>query len=208
MVDNLKMKKIILIFALTTLTAGAVESLREESDRFRPTFTRSENAAFYEGDSLAYVLTAPDRFDLVIDEAIAEGYSLAFIPLGQSLDSADVFITVSIFRIANRADKFSLEQFRSLDSAEIKKHYGPDVTLTHIHSVFNANGEELTTLYINDPYRFIPSVMVSYYEQSTEILIFELGINDGYPRVKAEDIFIESLSRFKVLVLGSLGSNR
>ena len=72
-------------------------------------------------------------------------------------------------------------------------------------SVFAGSGQVIQTFFINDTTRFIPNVMISYYNGQTEMLVFELVITDQAARIKAEDVFVECLEKLKVLPIGELG---
>jgi hypothetical protein len=163
--------------------------------------TLDSNTAFYEGESLNYVIYPPEGYQMVDWEATADGYSFAFIPKGQTYDKADLMIGANIFKI--RGLKF--EEVVTSDTTAIREHYGKDVSIWLVDSVFTASGQLVPTFFINDPAAFIPNVMISYVDGQTELLIFELIITTRVARIKAEDVLIECLEKLKVLPSAELG---
>jgi len=159
------------------------------------------NVAFYEGEKLNYIVYPPDGFVMVDEPAVADGYSFGFIPEGENYDSAGEFIGVNIFKIRG----MSFEDALTADTAQVHTHYGRNSVLWTVDSVFISNGETIPTFFINDTTGFVPSVMLSYYDGGSEIVIFELVIDADTPRFKAEDVYIQCLNRFKVLSIGELG---
>ena len=156
------------------------------------------NVALYQGTRLNYVIGPPYRFRLVIDEAILDGYSLAFVDNSATYDSAAVLIAVSIFSLGDN----SFADVLASDTESIREHYGAGLSIRPVDPVINAVGQPVTTFFIDDKRRFIPTVMVSYYDGGTEIVIFELSIAENYPRFVAEQAYVDCLSRFKVLTQG------
>jgi len=51
------------------------------------------NTAFFEGQTNNYILYAPERFQLIVKEAIDDGYSLAYLLEGDRYDSSGMMIT-------------------------------------------------------------------------------------------------------------------
>ncbi len=178
-----------LILALTTSAAP-------------PEYVLDSNTAFYEGETHNYVIPRPDRFRLITDEAARDGYSFAFIPEHDSYDSASVMITATIYRLTEN----NFEQVLTADTIALRDHYGPNMVVHAVDSVFLFNGDPTRTFYVDDKTRFIPNVMVSYCDGGSEIVIFELNIVDGgLPRFLAEGIYTQCLQRFKMLKKGELG---
>ena len=187
------MKKLLtLLFLLPwwTLSAGAAA----ES-------TLDSNTAFYEGESLNYVVSPPDGYRMVDWEATGDGYSFAFIPKAQPYEEADLMIGVNIFKIRG----LTFDEVVSGDTVALREHYGREISIWPVDSVYTASGQTVPTFFINDPARFIPNVMISYVDGQTEILVFELVISDRVARVRAEDAFIECLEKLKVLPAAELG---
>lgn len=165
--------------------------------------TLDSSVALYEGEKQNYVIFPPDNFVMVDDPAIDDGYSFGFIPRDESYQDAALFIGVNIFKIRG----MNFADVLASDTAQVHKHYGPTTVIWPVDSVYIATGEEIPTFFINDTTGFIPSVMMSYYDGGSEIVIFELVIADGTARFKAEDVYIQCLERFKVLPIGELGFN-
>ncbi len=159
------------------------------------------NTAFYKGESLNYVIFPPDHFQMVDWEATGDGYSFAFIPTDQTYDHADLMIGVNIFKIRG----LTFDEVVSGDTVALREHYGREISIWPVDSVYTASGQTVPTFFINDPARFIPNVMISYVDGQTEILVFELVISDRVARVRAEDAFIECLEKLKVLPAAELG---
>jgi len=159
------------------------------------------NVALYEGEKLNFIFYPPDGFIMIDDPAVSDGYSFGFIPSGETYPDASLFIGVNIFKIRGMSFTTAL----AADTAQVHAHYGKHTVLWPIDSVFIATGETISTFFINDTTGFIPSVMMSYYNGGSEMVIFELVIADGTARFKAEEIYIRCLERFKVLPIGELG---
>ncbi len=192
------MRKILVIaaFSFSFISGLSSDGGAERSDR---------NVSVFEGAKYAYVIYPPAGFKLVTDEAADSGYSLAFIPQGQSYKSASVTIDVNIFRLEKvKADNAYVIDLIKEDIKQLKKHFGPGLTIRTVDSVFNANKRLMPTLYFNDTSRFIPTVMLSYFNGQTEIIIFQLSINRNTPRIEAEEIFLDCLGAFKSLIKGDI----
>jgi len=160
------------------------------------------NTAFFEGEKLTYVIYPPGDYRMVIDQASDEGYSFAFIPPESDYDDAEVMVGVNIYKIRGIEFDDALAQ----DTAGLREHYGEEVSIRSVDSVFTGSGEIVPTFYIDDKKAFIPNVMISYYDGATEMLIFELIISPTVVRFQAEDVFMECLERFKALPMGDLGN--
>ncbi len=163
------------------------------------------NVAFFEGEQYNYVMYPPDGFQLITDEVKSAGYSLAFVPEGQLYDSADITIDINIFRFKQKRSKvdFFSELIKD-DTLQIRKHYGKTLVIRPVDSVFNKDGRLLTTFYFNDSTRFIPTVMMSYFDGANEVLIFELTIKRLQPKFVAEQKFTECLGKFRTLKSGDI----
>ena len=169
-----------------------------------PVYVLDSNTAFYEGEIHAYVASPPTGFKLVTGDAIDDGYSFAFIPESQAYDSADVHIGVTILKLGeNRFDSVV-----AADTSQVREHYGDGVTIRTVDSLFNFHGAHVPTIYIDDKARFISTVMVSYCDGGSEIVIFELNIVEGgLPRFLAESVYTQCLHRFKMLKKGELSQD-
>ena len=159
------------------------------------------NTAFYEGETLNYIIHPPSHYRMIDWEATADGYTFAFIPDGQSYDEADQMIGANIFKIRG----LNFDEVIVGDTIALRKHYGDEVSIWAVDSVFTASGSLIPTFFINDPANFIPNVMISYVNGETELLIFELIVTDRSVRMKAEDAFFECLGKLKVLPAAELG---
>ncbi|MCH7948339.1 MAG: hypothetical protein IIC66_11135 [candidate division Zixibacteria bacterium] len=163
------------------------------------------NVAFFEGEKYNYIMYPPDGFQLITDEVKSAGYSLAFVPEGQLYDSADITIDINIFRFKQKRSKvdFFSELIKD-DTLQIRKHYGKTLVIRPVDSVFNKDGKLLPTFYFNDSTRFIPTVMMSYFDGANEVLIFELTIKRLQPKFVAEQKFTECLGKFRTLKSGDI----
>lgn len=167
--------------------------------------TLDNNTAFFEGESVSYIITPPDGFVMVMDEAIADGYSFAFIPKDESYDSAAVRIGIHIFRIKDDLrSQFSIDDIISEDTVGIRDHFGKSVVIQEVDSVMTKSGFTIRNIFLNDTTSFIPNVMMSYLHGGSEIMIFDLSIVLDYPRFMAEQVYMECLEKLKVLVKGKL----
>jgi len=162
--------------------------------------TLDSNTAFYEGEALNYIVYPPDDFRMVDWEATADGYSFAFIPKEQTYDGADLMIGVNIFKIRG----LDADDVITGDTTSMREHYGNDVSIWPVDSMFAASGQIIPTFFVNDTSRFIPNVMISYLDGQTELLVLELVITERVVRMKAEDAFVECLERLKALPVGEL----
>ena len=147
----------------------------------------------------------PDVFQLITDEVKSAVYSLAFVPDGQLYDSAEITIDINIFRFKQKRSK--VDFFNELikdDTLQIRKHYGKTLVIRPVDSVFNKDGRLLPTFYFNASTRFIPTVMMSYFDGANEVLIFELTIKRLQPKFVAEQKFTECLGKFRTLKSGDI----
>lgn len=184
--------------ALLCLAANSISSPRS-------TDFLDKSVSMFEGQEYAYVIYPPNGYQLVTDDAKAAGYSLAFIPLGQSYKNASVTIDVNIFRVEKaKADNAYMIDFILDDINQLKKHFGKRLVIRTVDSVFNANKQMMPTLYVNDSSRFIPTVMLSYFNGKSEIIIFQLTIGRTQPRFEAEEIYLACINAFKSLIKGDI----
>jgi len=164
-----------------------------------PQFTLDSNTAFYEGETLNYIVYPPEGYRMVDWEATADGYSFAFIPKAQTYDEADLMIGANIFKIRGLA----FDDVIVGDTIALREHYGSEVSIWPVDSVFTASGQPVPTFFLNDPARFLPNVMISYVNGESELLVFELVITERAVRMKAEDVFIECLEKLVAVENGS-----
>jgi hypothetical protein len=159
------------------------------------------NTAFYEGESLRYVFPPAPSLKMIVGEAAIDGYSFAFIPKVDDYNSALMIVGVNIYKIRG----LRCDSVITMDTSALRTHYGPDVAIRRVDSVFAGSGELLKTFYIDSKKRFLPNVMVAYFDGKTEIVIFELVIDPNTIRPKAEELFMSCLTGFKALKRGTLG---
>ncbi len=179
---------------ILTICLIAPSALAEDSQ-----YALDSNVAFFEGQSRSYVIRAPRNFVMLIDEAGYDGYSLAFVPAKEDYATASTTVGVTYYELGE--NKFA--DALNADTAALRNHFGPGLVMRPVDSVRNFAGEALITFFLDDKSRFVPAVMVAYYDGGTEMLIFELSITeDGLPRFVAEGLFTECLTRFKVLRKG------
>ena len=164
------------------------------------------NTAFYKGNEVNYVFSPPNGYIMEDKNAASDGYSFVFIPENESYDSANVIIGITIYNLEQYNERFTFEQILTGDTANIRNQYGRKMAIWPVDSMFNFNGDIVPTYYFNHPDKFIPIVMISYYDTGSEMIIIDLSISDMYPRFKAEEIFEKSLGRFKVLKQGELSN--
>ncbi len=164
--------------------------------------TLDSNTAYYQGESLNYVIYAPAGFKMILEEAGSDGYSCAFVPEDESFEDADIMIGVNFYKIRGLDFNDAITQ----DTLSVREHFGESVTIRPVDSVFAASGSAIPTFYINNQRLFLPNVMISYFNGTTEMIIFELVISESVPRFKAEEIYISVLERFKALPIRQLGA--
>ncbi|MCK4632977.1 MAG: hypothetical protein KAT79_06870, partial [candidate division Zixibacteria bacterium] len=79
------------------------------------------NTAFFEGRASNYILYAPGQFQLIVDEAINDGYSLAYVPEGDRYDSSGMMITALIYSFGdNRKKTPSYDEVVPSDTGDIR----------------------------------------------------------------------------------------
>ncbi|MBU8932757.1 MAG: hypothetical protein KOO62_02005 [candidate division Zixibacteria bacterium] len=183
---------VFLLFLLAGLSGNLTELVPSES-------TLDSNTAFYEGRDTNYILSPPRGFGMEVETAQAAGYSFAFVPDKQSFDSADILIGATIYNLASTENSVTFETVMTEDTARLRAHYGEHLLIWPVDSMMNFRGDIVPTFYFNDPQRFIPTVLVSYYDGGTEAIILELNISDRTNRVGAERVFETCLNYFKVL---------
>ena len=59
-------------------------------------------------------------------------------------------------------------------------------------------------MYLSADKEFIPTVMVSYFDGGTEVVILELSVSELFPRFDAEPIFEKAMRLFRPLKKKSL----
>jgi len=188
----------LIIFLLLGFLATAATAQEADS-------TLDNNTAFFEGETVSYIISPPSGYVMVMDDAIADGYSFAFIPDGENYDSATVRIGIHIFRIKEeQKSKFTIDDVISEDTSGIREHFGPSIIIREVDSVITKSGFAVRNFFLNDTTVFIPNVMMSYLHGGSEILIFDLSIILDYPRFMAEQVYMECLENLKVLVKGKL----
>ena len=166
-----------------------------------PRLVADSNTAFYDGESFRYVIPAPRLLKLITEKAALDGYSFAFIPKNEDYDSASMVLGVNIYKIRGiRCDSVICR-----DTSLLREHYGDDIDIRKVDSVFAGSGEMMATFYVDSKKRFLPNVMFSYFDGSSELLIFELVIAPSIFRLKAEELFMTCLRNFKALRRGTLG---
>jgi hypothetical protein len=161
------------------------------------------NVAFYEGETMNYIIYPPNGFRMVDWDATTDGYSFAFIPHGQQYESADMMIGVNLFKIRG----LDFDKVVTADTASLREHFGEEIEIWPVDSVFAATGQDILTLYVHHPSGYVPNVMLSYVNGATELLVFELVITDRVTRITAEEQFVQCLEKLKILTLGDLGMN-
>lgn len=186
--------KQILLLGLIWLSA-ATTSLAGPSNE-----VLDSNTAFYEGESLRYIIPAPRHFKMVTDEAADDGYSFAFIPKAERYDSASVMIGVNIYKI--RGLKF--DNIVVTDTASMREHYGPAVDIRAVEPLTSYTMESLPTFYLQIEHGFIPNAAMAYFDGGSEIVIFELVISKDVLRFKAEELFADCVKHFRPLKQGTL----
>ncbi|MFC1475274.1 hypothetical protein ACFLQG_01370, partial [Candidatus Zixiibacteriota bacterium] len=77
--------------------------------------------------------------------------------------------------------------------------------ISEVNPIITETTDSIQTFYLNDSTRFIPNVILGYFNGGEEVLIFELSVASIFPRFKAEEIFIKCLERIKILQKGSIG---
>lgn len=163
------------------------------------------NAVIYEGSRLSYIMAAPFGFALEMAESQVDDYSFAFVSEGDRYSEAEVFVGVTIFSLIDSTDnRGPAEEVIRIDTSGMREHFGETLTIRALDSVVNANGQPLKSFYLEDKTRFIPNVMVAYFDGTEELVIFELIIAPDFPRFVAEETFMEVLANFKVLIQAEL----
>lgn len=201
----MKMTRIFLIVWLLAGSASAQNPTGVLADLLAPQEpVFDSNTAFYEGEKYTYLFGPPHGFELNTSSSTDDGYSFAFVPKEAEYDSAPVMIGISIFKAKVAESEKFFESFLSADTAAISEHYGKGLYLAPVDSLVSGSDHPLKTFFINDRKRFIPTVMVSYFDGEAEVLVFELNIVEGSPRFIAEDQFLDCLINFKALVKGKL----
>ncbi|MBD3332940.1 hypothetical protein GF356_08815 [candidate division GN15 bacterium] len=194
------MKQTVLIVAAIALCALALPT-----GSAAQTLVTDSNAAIYEGSRLSYIVAAPPGFELELAESQVEDYSFAFIPEGESFSEATMHVGITIYTLVDSVRNLGpAEEFIALDTASMRKHFGESLTIRPVDSVMNGSNVSMTTFYLEDKTRFMPNVMVAYFDGSEELVIFELVITRDFPRFLAEDTFMQTLKNFKTLVQGEL----
>ncbi|MFH1687939.1 MAG: hypothetical protein ABIE70_10535 [bacterium] len=188
------MNRIITALCLTALAATQTAAADKNE-------TLDSNSAFFEGVDQSYTVRAPKGFWMETDNSGYDGYSLAFVPDGESYESASTMIGVTLYR----TDDIATGDLIRTDSTAVMEQFGQDVVSWAVDSVRSFNGEVLATRFYDNKTAFLPLVMISYYDGGTEALVFELHITpSGLPRFLAESVFTDCVQNFKVLPMREL----
>jgi hypothetical protein len=188
------MKKALLLLLLATCSVLGQSQSVADSVEFR-------HGAFYEGELVNYVVHPPSGFQLVQEEAAEDGYSFAFIPESLTYRQSNILIGANIYKI--RGLKFN--NVVREDTLALRNHYGDSLSIWHVDSVTIGSGQPIPTFFVNDPHRFVPNVMISYFDGGSEIIIFELVISEHVLRTDAEEKFMACLQGVKALERKQLG---
>lgn len=189
-----------LLITILLVLIGAAIGFGQEPDS-----SLDNNTAFYEGEKLSYVISPPDDFKLVMEDAVIDGYSFAFIPSEETYDSATIRIGINIYRMKEGMTKdFTIDDIIGDDTTAIREHYGENILINEVDSVVTKNQYVVRNFFLNDTTAFIPNVMISYLDGGSEILIFDLSITEDYPRFMAEQVYMQCLEMMKVLVKGTI----
>lgn len=192
----MELKKLIIFLLCLTYSIGSAQ--------YDSTITES-NTAFYEGNSVSYIIPPPDEFEMNTEDALKDGYSFAFIHKDSSYNNAPVVIGINIFSIKSELKtEFNLDLLIEEDTVALRKHYGNTVNIEEIIPSITGTNDSLRTIFINDTTKFIPNVMTSYYFSGNKIVIIELTISYIFPRFKAEEIYIYFLRGIRILPKGKL----
>lgn len=187
------MKK--LLITLLLLTAGTCLAANDN-------VVLDSNTAFYEGQVLRYTIPAPRNFRLVINEAYADGYSMAFIPRYERYDSASVMIAVNIYKTGG----MTLDSVIGQDTVALREHFGAQTSIREVAPLVTGNNLAARTFYLKNDKDFVPNAAIAYFDGGSEVLIFELIIEQTVLRFKAEQLFSDFVRNFKPMKRGTLGS--
>lgn len=167
--------------------------------------TLDSSTAFYAGDSLNYVISPPDGFQMIVGLAADDGYSFAFISRDETYDSASIIIGVNIFKVeVDSTGGTDLNLLIESDTTALRLHYGESLEVSEVEPIKTEQSRLLRTIYINDRTRLIPNVMMSYFDGGKELLIFDLSVAERFPRYLAEKVYLNGLKKFKALIKGEL----
>jgi len=159
------------------------------------------NTAFYDGENFRYVIPAPRQYKLVVEEAYADGYSMAFVPKLESYDSASVMIGVNIYKLRGA----SLDTLIANDTTSLRQHYGRTVEIREVQPLPTLTGEAARTFYLRMEKGFVPNAALAYFDGGGEVVIFELVLSESIMRSKAEQLFSDFVRNFKPSKKGTLG---
>ncbi|MFZ1682681.1 MAG: hypothetical protein WAU88_00990 [Candidatus Zixiibacteriota bacterium] len=188
------MRKICLFIATLALLTGVANGQQRK-------MVLDSNTAFYEGENLRYILPSPPGFKMVTDEAINDGYSMAFIPNEVPYDSATIIIGINIYKIRG----ITFDSVIANDTTGLRKHYGKNLSIRSVLPLRADTGDPLTTFYLEADRTFVPNRVMAYFNGGTEMVIFELVISPDILRFQAEKIFADVVHSFRPLKRGTLG---
>lgn len=160
------------------------------------------NTAFYDGEGIRYVIPAPRHFKLVVEEAFADGYSMAFLPKLERYDSASIMIGVNIYKLGGTI----IDSLIARDTVSLRSYYGQTVEIREVQALPTATGEAARTFYLKPVTGFVPNAAMAYFDGGAEVVIFELVLSDSVMRFKAEQLFADFVRNFKPSKKGTLGS--
>lgn len=160
------------------------------------------NTAFFDGEHFRYVIPAPSQYKLVVEEAYADGYSMAFLPKLERYDSASIMIGVNIYKLGGTA----VDSLIARDTISLRNHFGQTMEIREVQPLPTATGEAARTFYLKQGKGFLPNAAMAYFDGGAEVVIFELVLSESVMRFKAEQLFADFVRNFKPSKKGTLGN--
>ncbi len=159
-------------------------------------FVLDSNTAFFEGEVYNYIVPAPRGFRMVTEPALADGFSLAFIPENEPYDKASITIAVSYLKLAGG----TLDDVIAADTSAAREYFGEGMISWPVDSLRCFNGQTLRSYFFDNTTEFLPLVMMSYFNGRTDMVVFELYIEeDKLPRFQATELYTKCISLFRAL---------
>lgn len=158
--------------------------------------------AYFGGEHIDYVLSAPSGCRLDDSASIADGYACAFLPTTADYPSSPFLIGIHFFRIRGMSFADAMAQ----DTSNLREHFGPSLRFVADSPLRNKSGKSLTilSLYLND--RPAELRTVAYFNGGTEIVMFELLTPNHQSAPEAVRLLAETIARFSSTTRKELGS--
>ncbi len=171
-----------IVYLMTLLLLNSLAFAQDDLD---------SNYAFYEGQTLSYLLEAPEDWVLNLDDANFDGLSACFYPDDMTYFDNKLCIKVWIFKL----DSLSFDEFISSDSSYYLNTV-EDIEFKNPDTLKITEKQIAVILRVKDPGALYTLAAVAYIDAVSEIIIYELNISGRQFDLVSQVKFKEALEKF------------